>query len=81
MMPPLLGFNETRKRNDCETIVEIQFADRWHPLLAARKLNKGRVTCWTTGASPHWGINLVRWPQYEQFWSQLLTSTHKSVRA
>ncbi len=75
-LPPLLGFNETRKRDDCETILEIQFAERWHPLLAARKLGKGRVTAWTTGASPHWGINLVRWEQYNQFWSNLLRWPH-----
>ena len=43
-LPPLLGFNETRKRDECKTNVEIQFADRWYPLLAARTLGQGRVT-------------------------------------
>lgn len=74
-LPPLLGFNETRQRDeaceDCNTIVEIEFLGRWYPLLAERALEKGRVTAWTTGASPHWGINFVRWPQYEQFWRQV----------
>ena len=42
-----------------------------HPLLAERKLGNGRVTCWMSGASPHWGINFMKWSQYGQFWSQL----------
>jgi len=73
-LPPLLGFNETRRRDDCETIVEIRFADRWCPLLATRSLGAGRVSSWTTGASPHWGINLVKWPQYDLFWNQMLAA-------
>jgi len=70
----LLGFNETRRCDGCDTIVEIQFADRWYPLLAARALGRGRVTAWTTGASPHWGVNFVKWPQLNQFWRQVFST-------
>jgi uncharacterized membrane protein len=70
-VPPLLGFNECRVRDGSECIVEIGSDGRWHPLLAARAFDKGRVTCWTTGASPHWGINFMKWEQYGQFWKQI----------
>lgn len=69
--PPLLGFNQTTARSDSETILEIQYWDQWFPLLAQRTLGSGRITAWTTGASPHWGINLIKWKQYAQFWRQL----------
>ena len=69
--PPLLGFNECRIREGSDSIVEIENQGRWHPLLAARKLDAGRVTCWTTGASPHWGINFMKWHSYRQLWAQV----------
>lgn len=69
--PPLLGFNECRNREGSECIVEIENCGRWHPLLTARTFGDGRVTCWTTGASPHWGINFMKWRQYGQFWKQV----------
>lgn len=75
-LPPLLGFNETRTRADIEPIIDIQFSGQWYPLLAGRKFGNGQVTVWTTGASPHWGINLVKWPQYNQFWRQIVLATY-----
>ncbi len=72
-LPPLLGFNETAECEDARTILEVEFSGRWYPLLAERKLGRGTVSCWTTGASPHWGINLVKWPQYAQFWAQVFS--------
>lgn len=71
--PPVLGFNETRIREGGESIIEIENCGTWHPLLASRSLGSGRVTCWTTGASPHWGINFMKWPQYGQFWKQVFS--------
>ena len=71
--PALLGFNETTLREGSAALVEIEGHDRWHPLLALRQLGRGRVTCWTSGASPHWGINFVRWPDYPRFWTQLFS--------
>lgn len=70
-VPALLGFNECRLRDGSRCIVEIQDQGQWHPLLAERLFGAGRVTCWMTGASPHWGINFMQWRQYQQFWRQL----------
>ncbi|HUE82656.1 MAG TPA: glutamine amidotransferase [Pyrinomonadaceae bacterium] len=72
-VPALLGFNETKLRQGSDCIIEIENQGEWHPLLAERRLDSGRVTCWMTGASPHWGINFVKWQYYNQFWSQLFS--------
>jgi uncharacterized membrane protein len=69
--PPLLGFNECRLREESDAIVEIENQGRWHPLFAARSLGSGRVTCWMSGASPHWGINFMKWNSYRSFWKQV----------
>ena len=69
--PPLLGFNETRLRDGAEALVEIENQREWHPLLAGWRRGKGRVTCSMSGASPHWGINFMRWELYGRFWGQL----------
>lgn len=70
-VPPLLGFNETRVRAGARAVIEIENQGDWHPLLAEHEVGKGRVSCWMTGASPHWGINFMKWTQYEQFWGNL----------
>jgi len=73
-IPPLLGFNETRLARDGKALVEIGDSGTWFPLLAEREVDKGRVSCWMTGASPHWGINFMQWREYDQFWTQVFTS-------
>jgi len=70
-VPPILGFNETKLKSSATAIVEIENMGEWHPLLAEHEFGKGRVSTWMTGASPHWGINFMKWEQYQQFWTQL----------
>ncbi len=72
-IPPILGFNQTTLRPGAEALLEIHAWGEWHPLLAGHRFGKGKVTAFTTSASPHWGINLVKWPQYNQLWKQLFT--------
>jgi len=76
-IPPLVGFNETRPSDGAEVILEIQKGNSSYPLLAERKLGKGRSTAWMTGFSPHWGINFMKWDCYDQFLSQLFTLSDK----
>ena len=70
-VPPLLGFNEVKLRGGAASIIEIENQGVWHPLLAEHAFGRGRVSSWMTGASPHWGINFMRWDQYAQFWRQV----------
>ncbi len=69
--PPLLGFNEVKLRSGAEAIVEINHMGQWYPLFASHSYGKGRVTAWMTGASPHWGINFMKWHSYDRFWAQV----------
>ncbi len=70
-VPPILGFNETIPASGGNVIVEIRNGKSWYPLLAERKLGHGRCTSWMTGASPHWGVNFMKWEQYDDFWHQV----------
>jgi uncharacterized membrane protein len=79
-VPPILGFNETRPSPGGKVIVEIRHGNRWYPLLAERRLGSGRTTAWTTGASPHWGVNFMKWEQYDQFWAQLFSPSPTAGR-
>lgn len=72
-IPPLLGFNETLLRAGATSILEIGWKSKWFPLLSARRFGKGKTSAFTTSASPHWGINLVKWKKYDQLWQQLFT--------
>ena len=74
-VPPILGFNETKIKPNATAILEIENMGEWHPLLAEQNFGYGRVSCWMTGASPHWGINFMKWEQYQQFWTQLFNPT------
>jgi uncharacterized membrane protein len=69
--PPLLGFNECQLRPGADCPLEILDRDVAHPLLAWHTVGAGRVSCWMTGASPHWGINFMRWDQYGRFWRRV----------
>jgi uncharacterized membrane protein len=70
-VPPILGFNETRPSPGGNVIVEIRNGTGWYPLLAERLIGRGRSTVWTTGASPHWGVNFMKWELYDRFLGQL----------
>jgi uncharacterized membrane protein len=72
-IPPILGFNETTLRPNATALLEIENMGTWYPLLAAQSLGNGKVSAFTTSASPHWGINLVKWDLYERLWQQLFT--------
>ncbi len=72
--PPVLGFNEVKLRNGAEALIEIENLGEWHPLLATHNWGKGRVSAWTTGASPHWGINFMKWKEYPKFWRRVFTA-------
>ena len=72
-VPPLLGFNETHLRPGAIALADIQHQGQWYPLLAMQDFGQGKASVWTTGASPHWGINLVKWPEYDALWQGVFT--------
>jgi uncharacterized membrane protein len=69
-MPPLLGYNKTRRRRDARVLLEV--AETGDPLLAVRAFGRGRVLAYTSDPAPHWGLNLVYWDGYGEFWRRCL---------
>jgi uncharacterized membrane protein len=83
-MPPLLGYNKTRRRAGSSVLLEV--AETGDPLLAVRPYGKGRVLAYTSDPAPHWGLNFVYWDGYGEFWRRCLaevagrTPTRSSAR-
>jgi uncharacterized membrane protein len=69
-MPPLLGYNRTRRRAGGRVLLEV--AETGDPLLAVRPFGKGRVLAFTSDPAPHWGCNFVHWEGYGAFWRRCL---------
>jgi uncharacterized membrane protein len=65
-MPPLLGYNRTRRRAGSTVLLEVK--ETGDPLLAVRSLGKGRVLAYTSDPAPHWGLNFVYWDGSGEFW-------------
>jgi uncharacterized membrane protein len=69
-MPPLLGYNKTRRRAGATVLLEV--AETGDPLLAVRSFGEGRVLAFTSDPAPHWGLNFVYWDGYAAFWRRCL---------
>lgn len=65
-LPPILGYNETKPRADCQTVAF--WSNSNHPLLAVGTFGQGRTLAYTSDPAPHWGLNFVFWQHYNQFW-------------
>ena len=74
-MPPLLGYNKTRRRREGTVLLEV--AETGDPLLAVRTFGKGRVLAYTSDPAPHWGLNFVYWDGYGEFWRRCLDDVLK----
>ena len=74
-MPPLLGYNKTRRRREGTVLLEV--AQTGDPLLAVRAFGKGRVLAYTSDPAPHWGCNFVYWDGYNEFWRRCLDGVLK----
>ncbi len=64
--PPILGYNQVKPRDDCETILKIK--ETGDPLLTIGQFGKGRTIAYMSDPAPHWGCNFVYWNQYSDFW-------------
>jgi uncharacterized membrane protein len=69
-MPPLLGYNKTRRRPGATALLQVE--ETGDPLLAVRPYGAGRVLAYTSDPAPHWGLNFVYWEGYGAFWRRCL---------
>lgn len=64
--PPILGYNKTLPRADCDLLLTIK--ETGDPLVAHGNFGRGRTLAYMSDPAPHWGCNFVFWEQYAAFW-------------
>lgn len=69
-IPPLLGYNGTSPKNTARIDL---FTPRGDPLLASWQYGLGRSAVWTSDLKGRWGSELVRWEDFPDFASQLVS--------
>ncbi len=68
--PPILGYNRTLPRADCDILLRVK--ETGDPLVAVGQFGAGRVLAYMSDPAPHWGCNFVFWDQYAPFWVRCL---------
>jgi hypothetical protein len=68
-LPQLYGFNGSTLK---ETARLALLADDQSPLLATWQYGLGRSAAWLSDTSPKWAVDLVTWPSFPRFASQLV---------
>jgi uncharacterized membrane protein len=68
--PPILGYNQTRPRDDCALLLKV--AQTGDPLVAAGQFGRGKTLAYMSDPAPHWGCNFVYWEHYADFWMTCL---------
>jgi len=70
--PPLLGYNRATARPDARVLATVRAGPQApeDPLVAVREYGRGRTMVFASDTTPHWGVNFMKWPGYQQFWRQ-----------
>ena len=68
-MPPVLGFNKVKPREECEVIAN--WKNENFPAMCVGQFGKGRVFAYTSDPAPHWGLNFVFWEDYAKLWTNV----------
>lgn len=67
--PQVYGYNNTGAvKEDARLLATVD----GNPLLAATEHDDGRALAYTSDPSRKWGIDLLEWDDYQQFWVQAL---------
>ncbi|MBL1216229.1 MAG: VWA domain-containing protein [Planctomycetes bacterium] len=68
-LPLLTGYVATTPRQAATTVI---ISDAGDPLLAHWRYGLGRAAAFTSDTKPRWAADWIRWPQFTQFWSQIV---------
>jgi Ca-activated chloride channel homolog len=71
-LPQLGGYVATTAKPSSTVVLSSPDDD---PLLAEWQYGLGEVVAWTSDAESRWSANWVSWPQFAQFWTQLVKRT------
>lgn len=72
--PPLLGFVQTKKREQANLELVVFAKEEAYPLLASWPVGAGKVLAFTSDASGRWSSMWSRWPKFGVFWEDLIDS-------
>ena len=70
--PRLLGYTVTRPREKAEVLLQVERGGVKDPILAVWQFGLGRAAAFTSDIEARWSADLVRWPFFRKFWSQLV---------
>jgi len=68
-LPALRGYIATTAKPAAQVLLASNQAD---PVLSEWQYGLGRVLAWTSDAKGQWAADWVAWPQFGQFWSQVV---------
>ncbi|MFO0953363.1 MAG: VWA domain-containing protein [Isosphaeraceae bacterium] len=76
--PFLLGYVVTRPKPTAEVILATESGD---PLLAWWRYGLGKSVAFTSDAKARWAAEWLTWPQFGQFWAQVVRSAMRNAEA
>jgi Ca-activated chloride channel family protein len=76
--PLLLGYVITRPKPTAEVILATETGD---PLLAWWRYGLGMTVAFTSDAKARWGAEWLSWPQFGQFWAQVVRHAMRKAEA
>jgi Mg-chelatase subunit ChlD/uncharacterized membrane protein len=71
-MPPLLGYVSTTPKPTSQVLLVSNQVD---PVLSEWQYGLGHVVAWTSDVKNRWAQDMLSWPQFSQFWAQVVKRT------
>lgn len=71
-MPPLLGYVSTTPKPTSQVLL---VSNQLDPVLSEWQYGLGHVVAWTSDVKNRWAQDMLTWPAFSQFWSQVVKRT------
>ena len=71
-MPPLLGYVSTTPKPTSQVLL---ISNQVDPVLSEWQYGLGHVVAWTSDVKNRWAQDMLNWPEFSRFWSQVVKRT------
>ena len=71
-MPPLLGYVSTTPKPTSQVLL---ISNQIDPVLSEWQYGLGHVVAWTSDVKNRWAQDMLNWPEFSRFWSQVVKRT------
>ena len=71
-MPPLLGYVSTTPKPTSQVLL---VSNQMDPILSEWQYGLGHVVAWTSDVKNRWAQDMLTWPEFSHFWSQVVKRT------